>query len=358
MVSCVVACCDDVVMRTGLGSSSLATVLLVGSACTTTYEGSPFGDGSGPVGTDDSAGTSTGAAGSESSSSGNPVPPGSSEDEGAHFDLGAPPDLGSIDEPEACALVDLVFVIDNSGSMAGEQQNLIDSFPGFVDGMLGALDTVESLHVGVVPTDENLGNTPPCDTMGAFVTRDVQGAACGPYTGGTFMTQDDSLGDTFECAAALGTGGSGNERPMDALRLALGDTHLAAGGCNDGFLREDALLVVVVISDEEDDHESAIGNSQGDPPDWFTDVIAVKQEIETNVAVLSLVGLDPLGDCETTPFDPYSESSEPGIRLMEFTEMFTYGFVGDVCAEDYAPFFAEAIAVIDEACTNFTPPAG
>jgi hypothetical protein len=43
---------------------------------------------------------------------------------------------------------------------------------------------------------------------------------------------------------------------------------------------------------------------------------------------------------------------------MEFTNMFTYAFVGDVCAEDYQPIFHEAISVIDEACTNFTPPAG
>jgi hypothetical protein len=350
---------DRIAMRHELGLSSL----LLAGACTTAPEPNPFDDGTGAL--DTAAADETDAAEDDDAPPGtdsgatDPSPPADDGDsDGAHFDLGAPPDLGPIDEPEACELVDLVFVIDNSGSMSGEQQNLVDSFPGFVDGMLGSLDKVQSLHVGVVPTDENTDNTPPCDTMGAFVTRSTSGAACGPYTGGTFMTQDDPLDQTFECAAHLGTGGSGNERPMDALRLAIGDIHLAPGGCNEDFLRSDALLVVVVISDEEDDHESALGNSQGDPEDWFADVIATKQDIESNVVVLSLVGQNPLGDCETTPFDPHSESSEPGIRLMEWTEMFTYGFIGDVCAEDYAPFFEEAIAVIDEACTNFTPPAG
>src|SRR5690242_21671906 len=32
-----------------------------------------------------------------------------------------------------CAKADFLFVIDNSGSMADEQDNLIASFPGFID---------------------------------------------------------------------------------------------------------------------------------------------------------------------------------------------------------------------------------
>jgi hypothetical protein len=260
---------------------------------------------------------------------------------------------------DACEKVDLLFVIDSSGSMQDEQANLVAAFPDFIATMRSELAETEGYSVGVP------------NRYGVLVTRNFAAGSsmntCTPYASGArYMTQDDDLAEKFSCAARVGIGGDGDERPAQALVAALSSPNTDTGECNEGFLRDDALLVVVIISDEEDDHETAaeacdqepLPGSDGEPTDWFDSVVAAKGGIETNVVVLSLVGLDPLGDCETTPFDPHSESSEPGIRLMEFTDMFTYGFIGDVCAEDYAPFFAEAIAVIDEACTNFTPPAG
>src|SRR5688572_25330250 len=177
--------CDGVAMRH-------SCVFLLAAACTTEPADSPFADGGGMPNDGSGVMTEPAGEGTSTSSSDENTSRTSSSDGGAIFDLGAP-DLGAIDEPEACELVDLVFVIDNSGSMAGEQENLIASFPGFVDGMLDALDTVNSFHIGVVPTDENTGNTPPCDTMGAFVTRGLAGDACGPYSGGSFMTEADPL---------------------------------------------------------------------------------------------------------------------------------------------------------------------
>ena len=47
--------------------------------------------------------------------------------------------------------------------------------------------------------------------------------------------------------------------------------------------------------------------------------------------------------------------AEPAARLTAFTEMFTHGFIGQVCG-DYDPFFQEAIATIKSACDEFTPP--
>ena len=34
---------------------------------------------------------------------------------------------------------------------------------------------------------------------------------------------------------------------------------------------------------------------------------------------------------------------------------FAIGFVGSLCADSYAPFFADALAVIDLACDEFVP---
>lgn len=273
-------------------------------------------------------------------------------------------DVGS----DPCKKVDLLFVIDGSGSMADEQANLVAAFPAFIDTMQAELQETEGYNVGVVRTDANDISCVP-SRYGVLVTRNfAQGssmATCTPYSsGGRYMTQDDDLHAKFGCAARVGTGGSGDERPAQALIAALTPPNSDAGECNEGFLRDDALLVIVIITDEEDDHETAADacnmtpspGSDGEPPDWFDAIVAAKGGIESNVVVLSLVG--PEGAQACPALDKCNggiDGAEPASRLIELTGMFTHGFVGPVCG-DYDPFFQEAIGTIKSACDEFTPP--
>ena len=57
-----------------------------------------------------------------------------------------------------CRAVDLLFVIDNSGSMEDEQANLISSFPGFIDAMKDQLSEDLGYHVGITTSDLYAGN--------------------------------------------------------------------------------------------------------------------------------------------------------------------------------------------------------
>jgi len=299
--------------------------------------------------------SSTGAEGDESSS-GEP-------DDGAApiYDVGnAGGSGGPAPGEDSCTKIDLLFVIDNSGSMAGEQENLAASVPGFIDVMRETLVDADSLHIGVTTTDANTGNAAPCNVDGALVTRtsgaDSSEATCGPYAlGGPFMTEDDDLDVAFSCAARVGTEGIPFERPMDTLRAAITPGINAPGQCNEGFVRPDALLVVVVITDEEDHLDSAViqNGSADDPPGWFTDVVALKGGIEENIVLLSLVGTPSPSACDGLVGE--DEGAQVAPRLISFTEMFTYGTVGDVCADSYAAFFADAVSVIDIACEGFTP---
>jgi hypothetical protein len=59
------------------------------------------------------------------------------------------------------------------------------------------------------------------------------------------------MAQDFTCLAMLGTNGCGFERPLDAVRKALGENALP-GGCNAGFLRDDSLLLVLWVTDEND----------------------------------------------------------------------------------------------------------
>jgi hypothetical protein len=159
---------------------------------------------------------------------------------------------------------------------------------------------------------------------------------------------------------------------MQTMQVGLSAGMNGAGQCNEGFIREDALLVIVPITDEQDDHETEgcppdagvnpdpLPGSAGDPPLWFDTVVGAKQGIETNIVVVALVGPDgadgndvcpPLAKC-----DGGIEGAEIGTRILEFTRMFTYYSVCPVCSPDYSECFTEAISVIESACDDYTPP--
>jgi hypothetical protein len=266
-----------------------------------------------------------------------------------------------------CEKVDLLFVIDNSGSMKDEQVNLVSSFPAFIDEIQVELSSTESYHIGVISTDDYEFNVADCQQEGAMIVAtggdESSDQVCGPFAAGHhYMTEQDDLDQAFACAAQIGVDGDGDERGMQTMQAALSQELNQLGGCNEGFLRDDALLVVVVITDEEDDHEveicgqSAQPGSAGEPPEWFAGVTAAKGGFEKWVVVLSLIG-PPGPDPVACPALDKCESgvigAEPAHRISEFTGMFTYGFIGRVCEPSYASFFQEAVAVIKTACADF-----
>ncbi|KIG15639.1 hypothetical protein DB30_05387 [Enhygromyxa salina] len=300
--------------------------------------------------------------------------PGAMDPGGGPVKLDAPADesgmadAGDAGHDPGCQFVDLLFVIDNSGSMDDEQANLVGSFPGFIHEIQTQLADADSYHVGVITTDEYEFND-GCDDEGAMVIAtggsDSSKAVCGPYADGySYMTENDELETAFSCAAKVGTDGDGDERPMQTMQAALSEDMIEPGGCNEGFLRDDALLVIVIITDEEDDHEedvctnNAYQGSSGGPAQWFDEVVAAKGGVEQNIVVLSLVG-PPGPDPESCPLLDKcvngSDGAEVAERIVAFTTMFTNGFVGQICAPSYETFFAEAVGVISAACENFVP---
>jgi hypothetical protein len=253
-----------------------------------------------------------------------------------------------LDTPEQtplaeCSVVDLLFVIDNSGSMVDEQQNLIASFDGFIAGIQDNLDTTNDYHVGVVTTDAYALNLDDCQTLGALVTESAAGV-CGPWSAGRFISLADDLESAFTCAADVGGDGGGDEHQIEAALRAISPELGEPGACNEGFIRDNALLVLVIITDEDDKPTMAGSGSPGDPDDWFAQVVA-RKGVESNVVTLALTGLPSPGACNSLSAD----------RIRQFTQMFTYGQLGDVCADDFAPFFDASLAIIKDACVNFTP---
>jgi hypothetical protein len=264
----------------------------------------------------------------------------------------------------SCRKMDFLFVIDNSLSMEREQANLARSFPGFLSVIARELRAFD-YHIMVVDTDamtpgevvaaERHKPTTPeevCDgTLGAGRRAQHGGDDCALSGGERFMGADQpELDATFECMARVGTAGSSYEQPVGALLGATSAALQAPGSCNDSFLRDDAVLVATIVTDEDDTA------SNGKPEDWRQSLLEVKHGDESALVLLGLVADDnrPQG----LPGGPCTELGPGGApRLQAFVESFSFGSLGAICADDYAPFFEQAVGVIGDACRQFVPPA-
>ncbi len=276
-------------------------------------------------------------------------------------------DVAPSDDVLGCRKIDFLFVIDDSHSMADEQQRLIDGFPGF---MSQVQETIEEFdfHVMVVGTGAQQMSFDPCENrLGTGRVRSSEGEDCGLLedflNGQRYLDQDhEDLAGAFECIADLGTDGEGDEKIVWSLADAITE-HNGPGQCNEGFLRDDAILVVTIISDEEDspldgppvgDYDD---NSPGDPAQWAAGLLETKHGDEEALVVLGLVGDSDRADAVCTPYEyPEGDGAEPGLRLRQLIESFPYGSWSSVCQSDYAEFFNEAVADIDAACGGFRPP--
>ncbi|MCA9682620.1 MAG: hypothetical protein KC457_10525, partial [Myxococcales bacterium] len=95
-------------------------------------------------------------------------------------------------EAKGCKAIDFLFVIDNSGSMGDNQQNLIGSFPGFIQKIQETIAEVDSYHIMVVDTDEYWND---CTIECAF-----------PFPVCTFGGVDGCDGAPTVCDETLGAG--------------------------------------------------------------------------------------------------------------------------------------------------------
>lgn len=311
-------------------------------------------------GVDDGSNPTDGTSSDDGDDDGADAPP--NDGSGGLFDVGSADGPGNADDggddEDHCKSVDFLFVVDSSISMATNQSDLVTAFPEFVDTMKATLESVDSYHVGVVTSGAYAGNEPGCQQIGALVTQtagpDSSAAQCGPYLDGRYMTEDDDLASAFECAARVGTGGDNDEKMMQAALAAISPELNAPGACNEGFIREDALLVLVLITDEDDPGSCGVplvgcAGSPGDPAAWHTAVLDTKIFWE-NVVVLSLTRGAPGNACGSPTLAEIDAQ-----RIMAFAELFqANGFTGDLCSP-MGPTLQDAVSVIESACESYVP---
>lgn len=263
---------------------------------------------------------------------------------------------GSEGKFDGCYNVDVLFVIDNSGSMSDKQAALIEAFPKFAETMKQKLSGAVTYHIGVVTSDDSYDNVAGCEPIGSLIVQtsgiNSSNKNCGPFSSGKNYIDgaDPQLAERFACAAQVGSTGSDNERVMRSLLNAANPSSNAAGKCNEGFLRPDSLLIVVILADEDDAPDDGcdpfgglcMTGSGGKSADWYDELVGYRGGVADNVVALGLV---KSGNC----------AGSIGARLEGFTLKFKNSAVGDICTLDYGQFFDDALPLIGNACAKYTP---
>jgi hypothetical protein len=183
---------------------------------------------------------------------------GDSSDVGTARDVAATLDApGDTPPAQPMQALDLVFVVDNSNSMAPKQRAFAQSLGTFFTALANRPGGMPDLRVAVVSTDVGAGasSLPGC-APGGMRGRFVRGGNCGLAAGAPWLTaakggaNAELLSARVGCIVeSLGVVGCGHEHTLQATRLALTP---GVNPENEGFVRAEAHLAIVIISDEDD----------------------------------------------------------------------------------------------------------
>ncbi len=150
--------------------------------------------------------------------------------------------------------VDILWVIDSSGSMGPKQARLAANFDGFMQQLVNANPPID-FHIAVTTTD-----TDDVAVRGKLRTWSLSGQtddfiACTPQNGGSITCNTGSTGaavTAFGQMSQVGTAGSPQERGLYSAYLALTNVFNLSTEAVTRFVRPDAALYVVMVSDEDD----------------------------------------------------------------------------------------------------------
>ncbi|WP_434419238.1 hypothetical protein [Nannocystis pusilla] len=283
------------------------------------------------------------------------------------LDVGSADDLGTL-QPKGCkGKIDFLFVISRHEFMHAVQAQLVDAVPKFLDTIQTKFADFD-YHVMVVKGDPLWGNAScdeecpgpfsqhclsadeyPCEMVGKVPECETTWGAgavfnAGSYTpnkpceiadGRRYLTRDTpNLSESFACIAQVGT--TGGDLIGEALVHAVSPGLNGAGGCNEGFLRDDALLVVTLVTSTAD------YSSDGTPAEWAQAVIGAKDGDEEAVVLFSIASKYG-GECKT--YD----------TLCQFRELFPYMHSIGAGDPDYGPGFDVATDLVETACSKFIP---
>jgi hypothetical protein len=199
-------------------------------------------------------------------------------------------------------IVDILWVVDDSGSMANERSRLVNNFTRFIE---------ELLRLRV---DFQMGVTSLSAQDGGRLrgmTRIIRNMTPNPRAVFADNTTFPASRNRWEQGLRMG-------------QLALTAPNTAAQGANAGFVRPNAALAVIVVTNEDD---SSLGST-----DFFSRAYrGLKGKGNENLITFSVIGGTTPNGCTPPGEDNlYGSLAEPSFRYQEVAVR-TGGIVGSIC---------------------------
>ena len=285
--------------------------------------------------------------------------------------------------------VDILFVVDNSGSMSEEQRRMANSFPNFVQGLdIAGLD----YRIGIITTDIQ-SRTNPLVNSGV-----LQNGNLIPFPdGSSFLTPDSSnIESQFlqtiqrpETLACENSNFNSSFCPSDDER-GIYAAYLAVNANKANFFRENGHVAFVFLSDE-DVRGFGISSEQNpfrlpealDYPENLIQVTRARLGTDTEISAHAIVTDSnacrlqqqaqggnvnihgAIGQLYITMTDPASPSliSNSGRTLNDFAQgQLVRGSVGSICSNDYVAELGNVRTVLTQTksrqplrCRLFSP---
>jgi hypothetical protein len=203
---------------------------------------------------------------------------------------------------QADGVVDILWVIDDSGSMVNERRRLVANFNRFVQ-ELTALRV--DFQMGVISIVSNDGGR--LRGMPAIITNRTPDARAVFERNTTFMANRSRW-----------------EQGLRMAQFALSPPLISPGQPNAGFVRPNAALAVIVVTNEDD---SSFG-----PSEYYGRVFrSLKGKGNENLVSFSVIGGPvPNGCVPPGEAQLYGSLAEPSFRYTEVATR-TGGIVGSIC---------------------------
>lgn len=299
---------------------------------------------------------------------------------------------------------DILFVVDDSPSMADSQANLATNFQAFVDRLWNS-PVENDFQIGVTTSAvHRYLQGPPASYPATFANSGSSGSPChdlltylpagdinypagglvsvtaGPdpatqriqsVTGTSppriLLADSTSLVTDFTENVKVGVCGSFKEQGLEAARLAI--QKAVPGGVNEGFLRPGARLAVIIVTDSDDCSDPEMTGTDNYPTactsydvqeyiNFFQGALGGEAR---HVVVGAIIAADPVsGAVQGCAEADLSGALEDPVRYKAFAQAFgSSAIVGNVCDASFHDTLENIAGLIDPGQTmplSGTPP--
>ncbi len=246
--------------------------------------------------------------------------------------------------------VDILFVVDNSGSMQEEQIGIGNKINGF-------LDKIKDLNWQIAVTTTDSASATVAGNGNARNWGDGQFRPFDSDTGNQFIlrsTQVNAMTAQTQLANAINVGilGSGDERGINATYRAI--ERAASPSINKDFLRADSKLAVVLTSDEDECSNGSSncsgGNASRSVPQNVLNLIAAQYGTGKGFSFNSIIYIPGDASCTT--------GANAGNSYKQLSTL-TNGVVASVCSSDFttplANIGSRVVNLVNSATLSCTP---